>query len=80
MADLREVVDLQLLFVSLDGFGLFSRLPLLLQLLHRRVVQLGVDLLRQLLRDRLGRHRRGHDGVAAQDGVGGLLHHVLQVQ
>lgn len=53
-ADLREVVDLQLLFVSLDGLGLFSRLSLLLQLLHGRVVQFGVDLLCQLLGDGLG--------------------------
>lgn len=79
-ADLREVVDLQLLFVSLDSLSLFSRLSLLLQLLHRGVVQLSVDLLRQLLCNGLGWHRRCHNGAAPQDGVGGLLHHILYVK
>lgn len=53
-ADLREVVDLQLLLVSCDGLDLFRRLSLLLQLLHGGVVQLGIDLFCQLLRDGLG--------------------------
>lgn len=76
-ADLREVVDLQLFLVSCDGLDLFRRLSLLLQLLHGGIVQLGIDLFCQLLRDGLGRHGGRHDGAAPQDGVGGLLHHVL---